>query len=81
VEHHRGHLSVIYAMLFHETDLMRFQKGHDRRRINLTFLFGHVGQTCVPGYFESRESEVGSERGKTLPFGTCVAGSGTCAKD
>ena len=48
-----------------------------RCRCNLTFLFGQVGQACVPQYFGWRGSKVENERKKASPFVSCGAG-GTC---
>jgi hypothetical protein len=75
---HRANRMVLFdSMLFHETDVMRFRKGHAKRRINLTFLFGQVGQACVPQYFGGRGSKVENERRKASPFVSCGAGR-TC---
>jgi hypothetical protein len=71
VPHRANRMVVFDSMLFHETDVMRFRRGHDKRRINLTFLFGKPGQECVSTYFGSSLPAFKESDETSSVFGTC----------
>lgn len=47
VAHKQNRCVIFDSELYHWTDRVNFKRGYDKRRINLTFLYGHPGdKTC-----------------------------------